>query len=114
VEKPLVWLRGEVKTPPFSKNARLEVGFLLRRLQQGESLGLPVSRPMPTIGRGCHELRVEDERKSWRLVYAVEPDAIVILEVFEKRTQKTPKQVIESCGNRLALYRRLVREEEKR
>ena len=51
---------------------------------------------MPKIGRGCHELRVEDERKSWRVVYAVEPDAIVILEVFEKKTQKTPKQVIES------------------
>ena len=48
------------------------------------------------------------------MVYAVEPDAIVILEVFEKRTQKTPKQVIESCSNRLALYRRVVREEEKR
>jgi phage-related protein len=89
----------------------LEAGFLLRRLQQGESLGLPASRPMPTIGRGCHELRVEDERKSWRLVYAVEPDAIVILEVFEKRTQKTPKQVIDACSDRLARYRRATREE---
>lgn len=66
---------------------------------------------MPTVGRGCHELRVEDERKSWRLVYAVERDAIVILEVFEKKTQKTPKHVIDSCSNRLALYRRTMREE---
>lgn len=106
-----MWLRGEVKTPPFSKRARLEAGFLLRRLQQGESLGLPGSRPMPTVGRGCHELRVEDERKSWRLVYAVETDAIVILEVFDKRTQKTPKHVIESCRHRLTLYRRAVRED---
>jgi hypothetical protein len=32
-DKPLVWLRGEVKSPPFSKDARLEAGFLLRRLQ---------------------------------------------------------------------------------
>lgn len=66
---------------------------------------------MPTVGRGCHELRVEDERKSWRLVYAVETDAIVILEVFDKRTQKTPKHVIESCRHRLTLYRRAVRED---
>jgi phage-related protein len=71
VDKPLVWLRGAVKTPPFSKIARLEAGFLLRRLQQGESLGLPSSRPMPAVGRGCLELRVEDERRSWRLVYFV-------------------------------------------
>lgn len=40
-DKPLVWLKGEVKTPPFSEPARLEAGFLLRRLQQGHTLALP-------------------------------------------------------------------------
>jgi hypothetical protein len=35
-DKPLVWLHGEVKTPPFSQEARIETGVLLRRLQQGE------------------------------------------------------------------------------
>ena len=49
--KPLVWLEGEIKTPPFSRAARLEAGFLLRRLQLGEQLSLPQSRPMPSIGR---------------------------------------------------------------
>jgi hypothetical protein len=48
---PLVWLHGEVKTPPFSREARIEAGFLLRRLQNGEVLGLPASRPLPTIAR---------------------------------------------------------------
>ena len=48
--KPLVWLRGEVKTPPFGSDARVEAGVLLRRLQGGESLGLPHSRPMPVLG----------------------------------------------------------------
>jgi len=57
-DKPLVWLHGEVKTPPFSRTARVEAGYLLRRLQTGEQLGLPFSRPMPSIGRRCHELRV--------------------------------------------------------
>ena len=57
-DKPLVWLRGEVKTPPFGSDARIEAGFLLRRLQRGETLGLPQSRPMPAIGPGCHELRI--------------------------------------------------------
>jgi hypothetical protein len=50
IDKPLVWLRGEVKTPPFSQVARLEAGYMLRLLQQGELLGLPHSRPMPVIG----------------------------------------------------------------
>src|SRR5947199_9123550 len=60
-EKPLVWLHGQIKTPPFSQEARIEAGYLLGRLQQGENLSLPQSRPMPSIGRRCHELRVPDK-----------------------------------------------------
>jgi phage-related protein len=102
--KPLVWLHGEVKTPPFSKEARIEAGYLLRRLQRGESLGMPHSRPMPTIGPRCHELRITDEGKIWRIPYRIDTDAIIILEVFGKTTNKTPKGVIEVCKRRLRGY----------
>jgi hypothetical protein len=50
-----VWLHGEIETPPFSQEARVEAGTLLRRLQEGEMLELPHSRPMPSIGKQCHE-----------------------------------------------------------
>ena len=103
-EKPLVWLHGEVKTPPLSRNARVEAGYLLRQLQQGIRLSLPHSRPMPSMGSGCHELRIDDQNKTWRVVYRIDNDAIVILEVFEKKTQKTPREVIESCKRRIRLY----------
>jgi len=63
-DKPLRWLAGEIKTPPFSTSARIEAGVLLRRLQRGERVGMPVSRPMPEIERGCHELRVKDGQES--------------------------------------------------
>lgn len=105
--KPLVWMKGEVKSPPFSSSARLEAGFLLRRLQNGESLSLPYSRPIPMIGRQCHELRIRDENQIWRIVYAIEPDAIVILEVFSKKTRAMPKSAINSARRRLMLYRTL-------
>ena len=88
--KPLVWLSGEVKTPPFSREGRIEAGMLLRRLQEGESLGLPHSRPMPSIGKRCHELRITDEDKTWRIFYRTDADAIIIAGVEEKKTQKTP------------------------
>lgn len=104
VDKPLVWLHGEVKTPPFGSAARLEAGFLLRMLQQGESLGLPHSRPMTTVGRGMHELRIVDENATWRIMYRIDSDAILILEVFSKKTAKTPKHVIEVCKKRAARY----------
>jgi phage-related protein len=103
-EKPLIWLHSEVKTPPLSRAARIEAGYLLRKLQMGELLSLPHSRPMTLIGSRCHELRIGDQTKTWRVVYRIDNDAIVILEVFEKKTQKTPREVIESCKRRIRLY----------
>lgn len=103
-DKPLVWMHGEVKTPPFSTLARLEAGFLLRLLQRGETIGMPHSRPMPTIGSRCHELRIPDENKSWRIVYRTDADAIVIAEVFSKTSGKTPRSTIETCKKRLRDY----------
>lgn len=105
--KPLVWLRGEVKTPPFSQTARLEAGYLLRLLQQGESLGLPHSRPMPAIGPRCHELRINDEAGTFRIMYRADTDAVVILDVLKKKTEQTPQSVIETCRHRLRTYDQL-------
>jgi len=47
--KPVFWMKGQVRTPPFSTAARIEAGMLLRRLQRGEKLSLPHSRPLPSI-----------------------------------------------------------------
>jgi phage-related protein len=102
--KPLVLLHGVIRTPPFSEEARVEAGTLLRLLQEGESLGLPHSRPMPSIGPRCHELRVRDEDRNWRILYRVDDNAIVVLEIFPKKTQRTPKPIIVACQKRLIAY----------
>lgn len=104
MDKPLVWLEGEVKTPPFSEAARLEAGYLLRRLQQGERLSMPNSRPMPSVGARCHELRINDVDQTWRIIYRTDTDAVVILEVFSKKTNQTPKKVIDACKRRIKDY----------
>jgi len=103
-DKPLVWLRDEVKTPPFSTTARLEAGLLLRRLQRGERLSMPHSRPMPSIGSRRHELRIVDENLTWRIVYRLDSDAVIIVDVFEKKTKQTSKRVIATCKSRLKEY----------
>ncbi len=108
-EKPLVWLKGEVKTPPFSHPARLEAGYLLRLLQEGELLGLPHSRPMPIIGARCHELRINDEDGTFRIIYRADADAVVILAVVKKKTEQTPQAVIETCRRRLRDYDRVMK-----
>jgi phage-related protein len=103
-DKPLIWLHGEVKTPPFSKPTRLEAGYLLRALQKGEVLSLPHSRPMPNIGIRCHELRINDRSQTWRIIYRTDEDAIVILDVFQKKSSQTPKRVIQTCQRRIKEY----------
>ncbi len=103
-DRPLVWLHGEIKTPPLSAPARIEAGVLLRRLQRGDMLGLPHSRPMPAIGPRCHELRIQHPGQTCRIVYRLDPDAIVILDVFRKTTQRTPQRVLLECRKRLRRY----------
>jgi phage-related protein len=103
-EKPLVWLAGEVRTPPFSAEARKSAGQLLRQLQQGEIPPFPWSRPMPSLAPRCHELRIRDRERSWRIVYRIDLDAVVVLSVFPKTTAATPKHVLENCRRRLRRY----------
>ena len=103
-DKPIAWFAGEVKTPPFSRDARFEAGLLLRRLQRGENVGMPHAKPMPAIGRRCLELRVRDAKKNWRIMIRVDDDAVVVMEVFEKKTRTTSSKVIATCKDRLKRY----------
>jgi phage-related protein len=102
--KPLVVLHGGIKSPPFSDEARHEAGDMLRRLQQGELLEMPHSRPMPSIGPRCHELRIVDTDKSWRIIYRIDKEAILVADVFRKTTQATPVHIIVACKRRLRGY----------
>jgi phage-related protein len=102
--KPLVWLHGEVKTPPFSANGRQEAGMLLRLLQEGEILGMPLAEPLPNIGPRCGTLRVRDAEQNWRIVYRIDVDAVVILDVYSKKTRKVPDEVVLRCKDRLKRY----------
>lgn len=100
----LMWLHGEVKSPTLSRQGRIETGYLRRHLQKGESIGTPASRAMPFIGPRFHELRINDSAGDWRLIYRIDSDAIVIAEVFAKKTRATPQSVIQTCQRRRNKY----------
>jgi phage-related protein len=107
--KPLGWLHGEIKTPPFTEEGRKEAGGLLRLLQEGENLGMPQAEPLPIIGPRCGALRVRDAKHNWRIVYRVDPDAVLVLEVYAKKTRKVPQKVIDRCKKRLRDYEDTVK-----
>ena len=99
--RPLVWLHGEVKTPPFTAEGRQEAGILLRLLQEGSRLSMPQAEPLPEVGPRCGALRVRDAEHNWRIMFRIDPDAILVLEVYSKKTRKIPDEVIERCQRRL-------------
>jgi phage-related protein len=105
-DKPLRWMLRALQTPPVGREARIEAGVLLRRLQRGEAVGMPDSRPMPSIGRSVHELRVDDRqtRKTWRIIYRIDSNAILVVHWFEKKTKTTAQRLVDLCKKRLKGY----------
>ncbi len=106
--KRVRWMRVEIKSPPFSTAARIEAGYLIGLLQEGMKLAMPHSRPMPSIGSGCHELRIRDRSVDWRVVYYLHAEAVVILDVFKKTTQQTPRSIMDACEQRLREYKAML------
>lgn len=94
--KALAFIRSQ------SPTIKREVGEALRDVQKGISLGLPLSRPMPTVASGVHELRVRSTTTIVRVFYFVKvTDTIVVFHGFQKKTQKTPTQEIAVGQQRL-------------
>ena len=86
----------------FSSSAKDDIGLLLRKLQEGETLTFPDSRPMPEIERGAYELRVRDADGIYRVFYYVKSaKGILVFHAFSKKTQATPKNEIELGRKRL-------------
>ena len=75
----------------FPEDVRRSFGKALYDLQAGQSLAMPVSRPMPSIASGAAELRVRDAAGIYRAFYVVRvAQAILVFHAFVKKTQKTP------------------------
>jgi phage-related protein len=99
-----VILSGEIKSPPFSEKARIEAGVLLGILQSGGNPSLPHARPIPCMGARCLALRVKDKTAEWRIFCRVDSDAVLMVHVLKKKTQKTPKSVLDLCAERLKTF----------
>jgi phage-related protein len=94
----------------FPDEVKQNLGFQLRRLQCGEA---PTDyRPMPSIGPGVFELRDEDERSWYRVIYLSRINNVIhVLHCFEKKGRETPKNELKTARQRLAAVKqRLIAE----
>ena len=86
----------------FPEEIRGDLADALARLDAGLALSMPLSRPMPDIGRGVHELRLKARSGAYRVVYAlVRRGAVHVLHAFKKTTQETTARNLESARKRL-------------
>jgi phage-related protein len=88
--------------------------MLLRLLQEGDRLGMPQAEPLPDVGPRCGALRVRDAEHNWRIMFRIDTDAVLVLEVYPKKTPKIPNEVIERCKQRLKQYDAAVKAEKKK
>ena len=91
--------REDMKELP--EDARETAGHQLFKVQQGKE---PDDwKPMPTVGPGVNEIRVRDESGAYRVLYLAKfEEAVYVLHVFEKRSQKTSKGDIQFARSRYA------------
>jgi phage-related protein len=94
----------------FPQDVRQNFGFELWQLQQGERPG--DYRPLPSIGTGVFELRDQDQRAWYRVVYLSRiRDVIYVLHCFEKKSREMPGKDFEKAKQRLkAVKARLAAE----
>ena len=99
--KRLAWLHGEIKTPPFSEEARREAGAILRELQDGRPVKFPQAELLTTVGPRCGAVRVRDAQHNWRIMYRVDATVVLVVDVYDKKTARIPDEVITRCKRRL-------------
>ena len=95
-----------------------KLGFLADLSPDGDTLTDGELQRRPAID-GAVEFRsvreparvVDDRDLTWRIPYQIDSEAIVILEVFEKKSRKTPKHILATCKRRLRRYQQLMKED---
>ena len=86
----------------WPEEVRGDLADAVARLERGQMLSLPLSRPMPSIGPGVHELRFRDRSGIYRAIYFLQGGGrIWLLHAFQKKTPKTPPQSIDVAKDRL-------------
>jgi phage-related protein len=81
---------------------REDLADVLVRLEEGHLLSLPLSRPLPQIGKGINELRLRDQNGIYRIIYKCKVnECVYVIHAFKKKTQKIPEKEINLIKNRL-------------
>jgi len=82
-----------------------DLGSILTKLQKRDRVGMPDVRPMPSVAKGCFEIRLKDAAGIYRVFYIIESqNGVLVFHAFQKKTEKTPQKEIETARVRLKKF----------
>lgn len=97
----------------FPHDVKATLGFSLRQIQNGERPRCK-HRPMTSVGAGVWELKEDDERTWYRVMYLSKIGTTIhVLHCFEKDSRKTDRRDIETAKERLREVQQRRREQRK-
>jgi phage-related protein len=87
----------------FPDDARRSAGYQISRIQQGKD---PDDwKSLPIVSPNVREIRIRESSGAFRVIYqATLPDAVLVLNAFQKKSQKTLRHEIEKARARLSEY----------
>jgi phage-related protein len=92
----------EKEVGKWPDDVREDLADAIARLERGHTLSMPLSRPMPSIGPGVHELRLKDRSGIYRVIYYLAgAGSIWFVHAFQKKTEKTSPHDIDVARERL-------------
>ena len=102
-EKELVVLKqAQKELSKVPRSVILDVYGLFEDLVIGKKLSLPISRPLHSIAKGLHELRLSDRSGEFRVFYLIKVnDAIYVLHAAQKKKQEIDKKTVELLITRM-------------
>ena len=95
------WLKS------LTKMDKKTIGEDIKTVQWGWPLGMPL---VDSLGKGLWEIRIKlKHHRIARVLFFMDSNTMVLVHGFIKKTQKTPKQVLDLALKRKQLYEKAKR-----
>jgi len=90
----------EIKDEPME--LKRSIFGTLERVGRGESIGMPLCKPLPSIARGLYELRFSYRAGEYRVFYYIKVrEAIYVIHAMRKKSQKIERRIVELLLSRI-------------
>lgn len=90
----------EIKDEPIE--LKQSVFGMLERLGRGESIGMPLCKPLFSIAKGLYELRLSYRAGEYRVFYYIRVrEAIYVIHAMRKKSQKIERRTMDLLLSRI-------------